>query len=103
MLYEVITLQRLAVLVVAGVAAGGVERIGRERDEDDECPTEKETINGIDDYDGCPDEGEGATRYVEDQRIDISETIHFETAKATIKVESQWVLNQVALQRNNFV
>ncbi len=68
------------------------------RDDDDECPTEKETINGRDDYDGCPDEGEGVTEYVADQRIEIKETIHFETGKAAIKVESQWVLNQVALQ-----
>lgn len=67
-------------------------------DEDDQCPTEKETINGREDYDGCPDEGEGVTEYVAEQRIEIKETIHFETAKADIKVESQWVLNQVALQ-----
>jgi outer membrane protein OmpA-like peptidoglycan-associated protein len=64
----------------------------------DECPDEKETINGIDDEDGCPDEGEGATEYVQDVRIDIRETILFQSGKATLKQRSKPILNQVALQ-----
>ena len=66
-------------------------------DADDQCPSEKETINGIDDYDGCPDEGEGLTELVE-TKIEIKETILFESGKAIIKQESKRVLDQVALQ-----
>lgn len=63
----------------------------------DLCPDEKETINGIDDYDGCPDEGEGLTELLE-SRIEIKETILFESGKAIIKEQSKTVLDQVALQ-----
>ncbi|OGR07213.1 MAG: hypothetical protein A2341_11095 [Deltaproteobacteria bacterium RIFOXYB12_FULL_58_9] len=66
--------------------------------EKDDCPDEKETINGIDDDDGCVDEGEGVTEYVEDSRIEIKETILFESGKSTIKQKSNQVLDQVALQ-----
>lgn len=61
----------------------------------DKCPDEPETINGIDDDDGCPDEGEGAVRLVGD-RIEILERVHFDTARASIKSRSHSVLNQVA-------
>ena len=61
----------------------------------DKCPDEPETINGIDDEDGCPDEGEGAVRLVGD-RIEILERVHFDTARASIKSRSHSVLNQVA-------
>jgi outer membrane protein OmpA-like peptidoglycan-associated protein len=67
-------------------------------DYQDECPDEKETINGIDDEDGCPDEGEGVTEYVESVRIQIKESIHFESGKSTIKQKSKAILDQVALQ-----
>jgi outer membrane protein OmpA-like peptidoglycan-associated protein len=64
----------------------------------DQCPEEREVINGVDDGDGCPDEGEGVTEYVADERIEIKETILFESGKATIKEQSTRVLDQVALQ-----
>jgi outer membrane protein OmpA-like peptidoglycan-associated protein len=67
-------------------------------DVNDECPDEKETINGIDDEDGCPDEGEGATTFIESERIEIRESVHFESGKSTIKDESTSLLDQVALQ-----
>ncbi|MCK5688682.1 OmpA family protein [Myxococcota bacterium] len=67
-------------------------------DEFDECDGEKETINGIDDNDGCPDVGEGRTTYVEDVKIEITETVLFETGSAIIKDESKLLLNEVALQ-----
>jgi len=67
-------------------------------DDADECPDEKETINGVDDDDGCPDEGEGATEYVDSVRIEIKESIHFQSSKSTIKDKSKPILDQVALQ-----
>jgi outer membrane protein OmpA-like peptidoglycan-associated protein len=68
-------------------------------DSQDKCPLEKETINGFEDDDGCPDEGgEDLTEYIANVRIDIKATITFETGRSTIKDESHAVLNQVALQ-----
>ncbi len=64
----------------------------------DQCPDDKETINGFEDDDGCPDEGEGVTEYVADVRIEIRETILFESGKSTIMLQSKRVLDQVALQ-----
>jgi outer membrane protein OmpA-like peptidoglycan-associated protein len=65
----------------------------------DKCPFEKETINGFEDEDGCPDEGgDSLTEYIAHVRIDIKATINFETGRSTIKGESHAVLNQVALQ-----
>ena len=61
----------------------------------DKCPDEPETINGVEDEDGCPDEGEGAVRLVGD-RIEILERVHFDTARASIKSRSHSVLSQVA-------
>lgn len=66
-------------------------------DDQDICPDEEETINGMDDYDGCPDAGEGITRVLE-KKIEIDETILFESGKALIKERSKRVLDQVALQ-----
>lgn len=65
---------------------------------DDKCPDEPETINGVDDEDGCPDEGEGATVFVSKQEIRILQKINFETASAKIKPESFTILDQVAQQ-----
>jgi len=66
-------------------------------DDEDKCPDEKETINGFEDYDGCPDEGDALTEYFE-SKIEIMETILFESGKAIIKTQSERVLDQVALQ-----
>lgn len=68
-------------------------------DSQDKCPLEKETINGFEDDDGCPDEGgDDLTEYIAHVRIDVKATITFETGKSTIKNESHAILNQVALQ-----
>lgn len=67
-------------------------------DPDDQCPTQKETINGRHDSDGCPDVGKGATEYVQDVKIEIKETIHFEVGSAILKPRSESILDQVALQ-----
>ncbi|MBI5510350.1 MAG: OmpA family protein [Deltaproteobacteria bacterium] len=67
-------------------------------DDRDQCPTEKETINGMDDEDGCPDEGIGKTEVVAAVKIEIRDTVLFETGKSTIKDESKPLLNEVSLQ-----
>jgi outer membrane protein OmpA-like peptidoglycan-associated protein len=64
-------------------------------DVDDECPDVAETINGVDDADGCPDEGNSAVRLSGD-RIEILERVYFDTNRATIKARSHSVLEQVA-------
>ena len=65
-------------------------------DEEDKCPNEKETINGFEDDDGCPDEGP-AKVIVEQGRIRILETVKFKTGSAELDPQSHSILNQVAL------
>lgn len=67
-------------------------------DFDDQCPNEKETINGTDDWDGCPDQGEAQTEYIENVKIEIKTTIHFQAGNAVILDISKPLLDQVALQ-----
>lgn len=62
----------------------------------DRCPDLPETINGIDDDDGCPDKGEQKVVIRGDQ-IYILDRVYFDTAKATIKPRSFGLLRQVAL------
>ena len=59
----------------------------------DQCPNKKETINGFQDDDGCPDK---SFARVEADRIVILDRIYFETKKAEIKPQSYPVLNAVA-------
>lgn len=59
----------------------------------DKCPTELETVNGIDDGDGCPDQGKVI---VKGGRIETLEPVLFDGGKATIKRESNDVLDQIA-------
>ncbi|MEZ4271504.1 MAG: OmpA family protein [Myxococcota bacterium] len=66
-------------------------------DDVDQCPLERETINGVEDDDGCPDEGEGLTEVAKD-RIELKQTILFESGKAVLKPQSIELLKQVALQ-----
>jgi len=61
----------------------------------DQCPDEPETINGIDDDDGCPDEGPRVV-IVQADKIEILEPVFFETNMALIRPESYSLLNQVA-------
>jgi outer membrane protein OmpA-like peptidoglycan-associated protein len=67
-------------------------------DIDDKCPLEPETINGVDDDDGCPDEGQGVTVFLSKQEIRILQKINFETAKAVIKPESYHIVDEVSAQ-----
>lgn len=67
-------------------------------DTDDKCPDVPENINGKDDDDGCPDEGQGVTVFVSKQKINILEKINFETNSAVIRPESFTILDQVAQQ-----
>ena len=64
-------------------------------DTEDECPNEKEVFNGINDEDGCPDEGQ-ARVYIDRSRIVIKEKIYFETSKSVIKDASFSLLNEIA-------
>ncbi len=63
-------------------------------DAQDKCPNEPETVNGIDDTDGCPEKE--ATVFVTEEKIVITEQIFFDTEKATIKAESNKLLDNVA-------
>jgi len=63
-------------------------------DPQDKCPTEAETVNGVDDGDGCPEKE--ATVFVTQEKIVITEQIFFDQDKATIKAESNKLLDNVA-------
>jgi outer membrane protein OmpA-like peptidoglycan-associated protein len=67
----------------------------------DKCPDEPETINGVKDDDGCPDKGKVVV-IVTKEKIEIKETVFFDTGKATIQRRSNSLLDQVAqvLQAN---
>ena len=60
----------------------------------DNCPNEPETFNDFLDDDGCPDDPNDKVHISRD-RIIITEQVHFETAKATIKRQSYDILNAV--------
>lgn len=60
----------------------------------DNCPNKPETFNDFLDDDGCPDDPNDKVHISRD-RIIITEQVHFETAKATIKRESYDILDAV--------
>ncbi|MBM4344473.1 MAG: OmpA family protein [Deltaproteobacteria bacterium] len=63
-------------------------------DRRDRCPAEKETFNGKDDDDGCPDGTE--TVVVTATEVKILQKVHFEPGKAEIRAESHALLDAVA-------
>ncbi|HEY1098770.1 MAG TPA: OmpA family protein [Myxococcota bacterium] len=65
-------------------------------DPDDKCPTEPETINGIKDDDGCPDQGKVLV-VVTKEKIELKETVFFDSGKDTIQKRSFSLLDQIAL------
>jgi large repetitive protein len=65
-------------------------------DPDDKCPNEPETINGFEDEDGCPDKGKVLVE-VTREKINLKETVYFDTGKDTIQKRSFSLLDQVAL------
>ena len=61
----------------------------------DKCPKEAEIYNGFEDEDGCPDVGPELVR-VSDKRVEINETIYFDTDSDRIKPQSFKLLDTVA-------
>ena len=47
-------------------------------DADDTCPTEPETLNGVNDQDGCPDKG---LIVMHDDRIVLEERVLFDVSE----------------------
>ncbi|MGM0558358.1 MAG: OmpA family protein [Myxococcota bacterium] len=63
-------------------------------DVSDECPFEAEDYDGDMDEDGCPEERKLVQ--VKEERIELNEKVHFETAKSEILPQSYPLLNEVA-------
>ncbi len=63
-------------------------------DANDKCPNEPETINGVQDDDGCPDQGEVKVK-VEGKKIVILDKVYFATNKDVILARSFPLLKQV--------
>jgi outer membrane protein OmpA-like peptidoglycan-associated protein len=63
-------------------------------DDVDRCPTNPETANGYLDEDGCPDTPPGGVK-VTRTRVEISDTIQFESGSARLLAESDPVLDRV--------
>jgi len=58
----------------------------------DQCPSQAETVNGINDHDGCPD---SELAFIGD-RLVVDERVFFDYDKADIRPEGQEMLRQVA-------
>lgn len=63
-------------------------------DDKDKCPNEAETKNGVDDEDGCPDTA-GQVQIV-GGKLELPDSITFETGEAKIAGRSEALLNRVA-------
>jgi outer membrane protein OmpA-like peptidoglycan-associated protein len=61
----------------------------------DKCATEAETINNVDDTDGCPDQGKVLVNLTK-TRIEILDKVFFDSGKATIQAKSFPLLDQVS-------
>jgi outer membrane protein OmpA-like peptidoglycan-associated protein len=64
-------------------------------DPDDKCPNEPETINGFEDSDGCPDKGKVLVVVTKD-KIELKETVFFDSGKDTIQKRSFSLIDQIA-------
>ena len=62
-------------------------------DGDDACPHQAETMNGVEDADGCPDVG---TFVVENDRIVLAERVLFDWNRARVKHGGARVLEEIA-------
>ncbi len=84
-----------------GGAAAPPARVNPDKDRDgitgdaDKCPDQPETINGVDDDDGCPDTGGEVLAKLEGKRIDLIKPITF-GAGTKIDPEGEKVMAQVA-------
>jgi outer membrane protein OmpA-like peptidoglycan-associated protein len=63
-------------------------------DASDKCPNKAEDYDGDVDEDGCPEERKLVK--VKEERIELNEKVHFETAKSEILPQSYPLLNEVA-------
>jgi outer membrane protein OmpA-like peptidoglycan-associated protein len=61
----------------------------------DKCPKEAETVNNVDDDDGCPDQGKVLVTLTTD-KIVILDKVFFDTGKSTIQAKSFALLDQVS-------
>src|SRR5207253_1337367 len=59
------------------------------------CPNEAEVINGVDDADGCPDEGAQLVRLTA-EKIEITDKVQFGSNSEVIENASFNLLTQVA-------
>ncbi len=64
-------------------------------DDQDQCPAAAETVNNVEDDDGCADEGPGLVTLTT-EKIVLAEAVLFEKRKATLKAQSLAQLDQVA-------
>jgi outer membrane protein OmpA-like peptidoglycan-associated protein len=62
-------------------------------DADDRCPNDAETVNGVDDFDGCPDAG---SFEVKDDRIVLPEHVLFDVNRARVKSAGREVIKDIA-------
>lgn len=65
-------------------------------DELDRCPQAKETVNGVDDDDGCPDEGEGLVS-IASGTLKLKTRLGFNRGAATFTRGSESLIAQLAL------
>jgi outer membrane protein OmpA-like peptidoglycan-associated protein len=61
----------------------------------DRCPDQPEDFDGFEDDDGCPEEGEGLVKLT-CEKIEIKDSVYFDTGKDHIQERSFTLLNQVA-------
>ena len=64
-------------------------------DVNDACPTEPEDFDGFEDTDGCPEEGSGLVNLT-CEKIEIKDSVYFDTGSDHIQERSFTLLNQVA-------
>jgi outer membrane protein OmpA-like peptidoglycan-associated protein len=64
-------------------------------DQADSCPNKPEDIDGFEDQDGCPEEGGGKVK-LGCAKIEIGESVYFDSGKDTIQSRSFELLDQVA-------
>lgn len=83
----------------ATCAAGDLTCAGHDRDGDgirdgdDACPDQPETVNGVDDRDGCPDHG---MFVVETGRIVLDEQVLFDVNRARVKHAGRPIIAAIA-------
>jgi outer membrane protein OmpA-like peptidoglycan-associated protein len=66
----------------------------------DTCPKEPETVNNVDDNDGCPDQGKVLVNLT-NTKIEILDKVFFDSGKATIQKKSFALLDQVGTVLRN--